>query len=341
MAKRRICLLTDGRLDIFTAKTAVGLLRYCPDEVVAILDRSHAGENPADVVGCGDGIPIVDSIEAARTYSPNQMLIGVALPGGTLPDGWREILLGALAGGMDVISGLHERLNDDPEFSDAALKHGQTITDVRAVQRPPTVGAAQALGTKACRILTVGSDCNLGKRVTALELVKEMKRRKLNAEFLPTGQTGVMISGRGVSIDAIISDFVSGAVEQGVLSLGDADYVIVEGQGALFHPSYSSVTLGLLHGCLPDKMILCHAPGRQTIRNLKIPMPSLAETIHLYEAAVKPIHPAKVVGISLNCHGMNDSEYKKAVSSIKQETGLPTADSIRDGVGVLVDCVLQ
>ncbi len=338
--RRRICILTDGYLDLFTAKTAVGLLRYCPEEVVVVVDSHHAGGDLASLVGCGAGVPIVDSIPAATTYQPDHLVIGVALPGSRFPDTWRRHILDGLAAGMHVVNGLHTRLANDPEIVAAANRAQRRIVDVRAVPQPREVGTARARSTRARRVLTVGTDCNLGKRLTAMELTRALQARGLHAEFVATGQTGVMITGRGIVVDAVLSDFVSGAVEAEVLERGDADVVVVEGQGALLHPSYSAVSTGLLHGAVPDRMILCHAPSRSRFRNTDVPLPPLPETIRLHEALLRPLHAGRVAGVALNCHGMTEDAYRETLDRIRSETGLPTVDCIRDGADVLVDAVL-
>jgi uncharacterized NAD-dependent epimerase/dehydratase family protein len=189
-------------------------------------------------------------------------------------------------------------------------------------------------------VLTVGTDSNLGKRLTALELTRALQARGVRAEFLATGQTGVIITGGGLVVDAVLSDFVSGAVEDAVLARGDAEVLVVEGQGALMHPSYSAVTLGLLHGAVPDRMVLCHHPARTRFRNVDMPMPSLPEYVRLYEAVLRPIHPGRIVGVALNCHGMTEAAYRDALRRTRSETGLPAVDCIRDGAEILVDAVL-
>jgi uncharacterized NAD-dependent epimerase/dehydratase family protein len=337
---RRICILADGKLDVYTAKTALGLLRYCPDEVVVVLDRAHAGHDLFKLVGTGAGVPIVDSIAAAVAYKPKQLVIGVALPGGVLPQTYRVFVLDALRAGMDVVNGLHTRLTEDEEIRRVARECGRTLWDVRDPPKIEHVGTGKARTTRAKRVLTVGTDCNLGKRVTASELVAEMRRRGIHAEFVPTGQTGVMITGAGVAIDAVISDFMTGHVEDAVLAKGDADFVIVEGQGALTHPSYSGVTLGLMHGSLPDYFVLCHAPGREFMRHTDVRVSSSQEMIQLTRMMLAPIHPAECVGVSLNCHGMDDAAAAEAFMKVARETGLPVVDSLRTGVGPLVDALV-
>ncbi len=337
--KRRMCILTDGYLDVFSAKTAVGLLRYCPDEVVAVLDRAHAGESLEKLVGVGANVPIVDSVQAALQYRPDQFVLGAVRSGGQLPEEWRATICAALAAGLDVVNGLHTRLNDDPEVARCAADAGRSIWDVRARPRPSVVGTGKARQTRAKRILTVGTDCNLGKRLTALELVADLSRRGLRAEFVPTGQTGVMIRGSGVVIDALPADFVSGVVEAAVLEHRDADYVVVEGQGALLHPSYSAVTMGLLHGVLPDFMVLCHAPTRRHMRHTDISIPPLDEIVRLHQAVLQPIHPPRVVGVALNCHGMSERQFRQALNQVRTLTGLPVVDPVRTGVADLADAV--
>jgi len=337
---RRICILADGKLDVFTAKTALGLLRYCPGEVVALIDRQHAGQDLCKLVGTGAGVPIVDGIAAATAYKPNQLVIGVALPGGVLPAAYRAFILDGLHAGMDIVNGLHTRLTDDDEILELAAQLGRTLWDVRNPPKIDHVGTGKARQTRAKRVLTVGTDCNLGKRVTASELVAEMHRRGIRAEFVPTGQTGAMIVGEGVAIDAVISDFMTGYVEDAVLAKGDADFVVVEGQGALTHPSYSGVTLGLMHGALPDYFVLCHAPAREFMRHTDVRVSSPAEMIRLTEMMLAPIHPSRCVGISLNCHGMDDAAAATARADAARATGLPVVDSLRTGVGPLVDALV-
>ena len=336
---RRMCIVADGLFDVFTAKTAMGLLRYCPDEVVAVVDRDHAGQKMEDVVGLAVDVPIVDGVDAVRKFNPTQLVIGVALPGGRLPDHYRRIVLESLAAGMDVVNGLHARLNGDAEFVAAAKQARRRLWDVRTPPADLHVGTGKARQTRGRRILTVGTDCNLGKRVTASEIVREMQGRGLNAEFVPTGQTGVMIAGWGVAVDAVVADFVSGAAEQSVLQKKDADFIVVEGQGALVHPGYSAVTLGLMHGVLPDYLVLCHAPARKTMRSSDAPVIEPVDMMALSEGVLRSIHPARFIGVSLNCYGMSDAEAAAERQKTHEQTGLPVVDSIRTGVGPLVDAL--
>lgn len=334
---RRIVILAAGKLDSFTAKTAAGIIRYRRDEVIGVVDPEHAGQSLEDLIGVGKGIPLVAQLADLDAADPDMLVIGVATPGGRLPEAWRDILRQAAERGMEIVNGLHTMLGDDPEFSALAAKHGARIWDVR---RPPDgldVGLARAKDLAANTVLTVGSDCNLGKKITALEIDRELQRRGEDSLFLPTGQTGVMIAGRGIAIDRVISDFVSGSVERLLLDNLAHRWLIVEGQGAIFHPAYSGVTLGLMHGTCPKAMILCHQPSRETLRHTDISIPPLRDLITIHENLLAPLLLSKVVGISLNCADLSDREAEEVSLQVKRQLDLPVTDVIRFGAGPLVD----
>ena len=343
MADRRLLVMTEGFLDLFAAKTAVSLLRWCPEQVVAVLDSEHAGGDLASLVDVGAGVPIVDSVSAALPLRPDHLVIGVALPGGELPDRWRVTLLEALANGMDIINGLHTRLGRDEQLARCAAELGRRIYDVRYVQRVYPVGMARALRTKATRVLTVGSDCNVGKMAVSLELTRDLCSRGRQATMVATGQTGVLVMGYGEVLDAVKSDFLSGAAESLTLQADTpgTEFIVVEGQGSILNPSFSGVTLGLLHGVLPDRMILCHDASRRFMRHTKIPVAPLTELIGLYEGVLRPLHESKVVGIDLNCHGMSADQIAETIDRTQQETQLPATDCIRKGVEPLTDALLE
>src|SRR5512147_2972974 len=260
---RRLVILAEGQFAPHSTKTAYGVIRYGRDDVVAVLDSSRAGQNVASYLP-GHDIPVVATLgEAlARPNPPNALLIGIAPTGGRLPDAWRSTILAAIGAGLDVLSGLHMFLGDDPEFAAAAAARGTEIVDYR---RPPermetAVGRRHGPGKRV--ILTVGTDCAIGKMSVALELRRSALSAGDAAVFVPTGQTGMMIDGWGVAVDRVISDFVQGTVEW-MVEEGEArgDWLIVEGQGSLDHPAYSSVTLGLIHGSTPHAMVMVHKPG--------------------------------------------------------------------------------
>src|SRR5437763_682559 len=303
---RRIAILAEGAFEWHYGKTATGVIRYGKDTVVAVIDSTKAGQDVSQALGAslGKGIPVVRDINEALKYQPDTLLIGIAPMGGALPTAWRWQLLAAISAGLDIISGLHFFLSDDEELRAAAAQHGVTIWDVR---RPPDKNrVAQFIPHRpgSHTILMVGSDCATGKMTAALELDREAQKRGLNSAFVATGQTGIMISGTGLPVDRIISDFVAGMVEEMVLDFTNAhDWVFVEGQGALNHPGYSPVTLGLIHGSLPDAMIFSHIVGTTHIDGYEnCPLPSLPRLIQINEEAMNWIRSdcsSKVVGLAL------------------------------------------
>lgn len=345
---RQIAVLAEGYFDWHTAKTAVGVMRYGRDRVVAVIDSVLAGQDAGEALGDPNGpargIPVVPDVAAALAYHPDTLLIGIAPRGGRLPEEWRPALLLALASGLDVISGLHHFLGDDPELAAAARASGTTIWDVR---RPPEATAMRIATGQPHRagshvVYFAGSDCNVGKMTAALEVDAAARRRGLSAAFAATGQTGIMISGRGIPVDRYISDFVAGGVEALVAEFAaEYDWVFVEGQGALGHPAYSAVTLGLLHGAAPDFLLLCHHAGRATIHGYPaVPIAPLTEVRRMYETAAAWLKPVRTVGVALNTFGLGEDEAWAAVRAAEEETGLPTTDPVRFGSGPLIDALL-
>jgi uncharacterized NAD-dependent epimerase/dehydratase family protein len=343
---RRLALLAEGRFTPFDAKTAVGILRYRPEQVAVVIDSTRAGRTAAECAGVGGTIPVVADVAAAAALGADSLAIGVAPQGGGLPDAWRATVLDAIGRGWDVISGLHAFLADDPELAAAAARCHGRLLDVR---RPPvlcTVAAARAAELEARVVLTVGSECNVGKMTAALELARELVKRGVRAEFVATGQTGIMIADRGVAVDAVVSDFAAGAIEDLVLEAGrEADVVIVEGQGGLHHPGYSGVTLALLAGACPRALVLCHAAGRDRIRTAdgsprSIPIPPLSELVRAYETAAAWVHPARVIGVALNTLDLDERQARAACDAAARELGLPATDPVRFGAAPLADAVL-
>jgi uncharacterized NAD-dependent epimerase/dehydratase family protein len=317
-------------------KTMRGIIRYGPDPVVAIVDSARAGEQE-------DGIPIVASVADALPYGPTVAIVGVATQGGRFPPAWRELLRASIEAGLDVESGLHEFLSDDPELSALAAEHGVALRDLR---RPPEglgVPTGANLEVPAKIVLTVGSDCAIGKKTVAIELDLEARRRGLASVFVPTGQTGIAIAGWGIAVDAVIADFLAGAAERLVVE-GHArggELLFVEGQGSLVHPLYSGVTLGLLHGSTPHVLVLCHRAGATEIEGCPgHPIPPLAELVHLHEEISLPARRARVVCIALNTAGLDDRGAHAAIGAAAEETGLPADDPVRFGAAHLLDAVL-
>ena len=338
-AVRRHLILTEGQWHVHNAKTAMGMIRYGQDRVVALLDSTIAGRNVAEWMP-GHDIPAVGSLAAALVLPerPDTLLIGIAPTGGKLPAAWRSTILQALDAGLDVHSGLHTFLGDDPEFAAAARATGADIVDYR---RPPeraetSVGRRHRPGARV--ILTVGTDCAIGKMSVALELRNAALAAGDRAVFVPTGQTGMMIEGWGVAVDRVISDFVQGTVEWLVEKAEAAgDWVIVEGQGSLDHPAYSSVTLGLIHGATPQAMVLVHKPGQvehdfDHLPDASFPIARLPEFIGLHETVAGLVAPSRIVAVALNTSLVADpDEARRVIAATAAETGLPTADPVRFG----------
>ena len=345
---QRIAILAEGAFEWHYGKTATGVIRYGKEPVVAVIDSTKAGQDVAEALGAsfGMGIPVVRDINVALNFQPDVLLIGIAPMGGALPPEWRWQLLKAIDAGLDIISGLHFFLSDDEELRTAAEKRGVKIWDVR---RPPATNrVAQFTPHRvgSSTVLMVGSDCAVGKMTVALELDREAQKRELSSAFVATGQTGIMISGNGLPVDRIISDFVAGMVEQMVLDFSkEYDWVFVEGQGALNHPGYSPVTLGLIHGSMPDAMIFCHKVGATAIEGYTYcPLPSLNRMIQLNEDTVswvRPERPCKVVGLALVTHGLSEQEALDAIKKAEDETGLPATDVMRSGAGKLMDALVR
>jgi uncharacterized NAD-dependent epimerase/dehydratase family protein len=345
---QRIVILAEGLFNWNAAKTAIGVIRYGRDTVVAVIDSTNAGKDVAQALGAdfGRGIPIVRDINEALEYQPDALLLGIAPRGGLLPIEYRWQLLTAIKAGLDIINGLHIFLSEDEELRTAAIEHQVTIWDVRRPHNKKRVATFTPHRSGSHTVLFVGSDCSTGKMSTALELNQEALKRGLNSGFIATGQTGIIISGNGLPVDAIASDFVAGLVEEIVLDFTNRhDWVFVEGQGALNHPGYSPVTLGLIHGSMPDAMIFCHKVGATTVRGYDhCTLPSLNRLIEINEEAVSWLRSdrsSKVIGLALMTNHLNEQEARDAVARIEDETGLPATDVIRFGAGRLMEALLN
>jgi|SRR5436305_401951 len=343
---RKIAIMAEGSFEWTSGKTATGVLRYGKDPVIAVIDSTRAGQDVAQALQAdlGHGIPVVHDIHEALKYQPDTLLIGIAPQGGNLPDAWRWQLLTALEKGLDIINGLHVLFSEDEELQAAAQQYGISIWDVRRPSDKRLISRYTPHRPGSHTILTVGSDCVTGKMTVALELDREAQRRNLSSTFMATGQTGIMISGNGLPADRVISDFLAGLVEEMVLDLTSThDWVFVEGQGALNHPGYSPVTLGLIHGALPDAMIFCHKVGATTIGEYdNCPLPPLSRMIEINEDAANWLHPkhnSKVIGISLLTHHLPEQEAYSEVKKMEDVTGLPVTDVLRFGAEKLMDAL--
>jgi len=340
---RRMVILTDGYIDAYTAKTAACVLRYRPEEVVAVLDRTVAGKTCGEVMGVGDSIPIVASLEEACQKSPdaNALLIGIAPPGGKIPHAWRPIILEAIARKMTIVSGLHELLRDDAEFAKAAREHGTQLIDVRASDHCD-VAHHKGIRDDCFRVHTIGNDCSCGKMVVSVELANALQQAGVDAQFVATGQTGILVAGSGIAVDQVMADYISGAAEQLVLDNQDHEVMVIEGQGSLFHPRYSGVTLGLLHGLQPHALILCYEMGRTaTFHMEEVPLPPLGKVLSFYEQAARIMRPCQVIGIAINGSRYSDKEVAAECQKIEQTHNLPTCDVLRQGPKKLVQAIIE
>jgi uncharacterized NAD-dependent epimerase/dehydratase family protein len=330
-ASERFLILAEGQLGPHSSKTASACIRYTPERVVGVLDSTKAGRTAQDILGFGGEIPIVATLQQGLALRPNAILIGIAPAGGKLPSEWRELLVTALEKGLDVWSGLHFFIADDPELSAAAERGKSRIFDLR---RPPAdldVSTGKTRDIDATVVLTVGTDCNIGKMTAQLQLRDVLRLRGNRVAFAATGQTGILIEGWGISVDAVVADFIGGAAERLTLQAAqDADIVLVEGQGSIIHPSFSGVTVGLIHGTLPHAFVLCAQPSRTKIRNREwVPIPPLDEFVRMHDSLAAPLRPAPTIAVALNTSDLPENEAREAIREAERLTGLPVTDPVR------------
>ena len=335
MSAPRFIILSEGEFDIETSKTASSAVRYLPERVTAVLDSRFAGQTVQDVLGFGGAIPVLASLEealAADGGPADALLIGIAPPGGALPDEWRPVLRQAIERGLSIWSGMHTFLSSDPELAALAARHGVELKDVR---RPPP---ALPVGKGLARFV--------GKMTACLQIRACLAERGVRAAFAGTGQTGILIEGKGIAVDAVVADFIAGAAEVLTIEAAEgADLVLVEGQGSLYHPGYSGVTLGLMHGAMPQAMILSWMPSRKTIYRPGyewVPVPPLDEVIAMHERVMSNLLPggSRVVCVAANTYDLPEDEARRAIEGAAALTGLPVSDPVRFDVDVLADAVV-
>ncbi|MCV0424003.1 MAG: DUF1611 domain-containing protein [Roseibium sp.] len=315
--------------DTLAAKTAIGIVDWRRDWCIG----------QVRLPGCVADTGLSDmTIPEGASAGARTLIIGAVNAGGRLPDHWIASIVEALEAGLDVASGLHVRLSDFPEIRQAAEKHGCQLHDVRH----NSMSFATGKGTKrpGKRILAVGTDCSVGKKYTALAMDKAMNERGYKSSFCATGQTGVFISGRGVALDAVVADFISGAAEWLSPATDEDHWQIVEGQGSLFHPSFAGVTLGLLHGSQPDGFIVCHEPTRTTMRGVETPLPTIQQVIDMTIQCGQLTNPdIRCVGIAVNTTALDDDEALAYLAKVGEKHGLPATDPVRYGMEAIVDKV--
>jgi uncharacterized NAD-dependent epimerase/dehydratase family protein len=334
----RLVILAEGFSgDPHYGKTARGVLAYGERPVVALVDSTRAGETQA-------GVPVVAAVADALAFEPTTALVGVATAGGRFPPEWRELLKEAIGSGLHVENGLHQFLADDAELSALAERSGVELRDLR---RPPAglnvpSGANLELPTR--NVLTVGSDCAIGKMTVSLELDRAARARGIASRFVPTGQTGIAIAGWGIAVDAVVSDFLAGAAEQLVVEGHErgGELLFVEGQGSLSHPAYSGVTLGLIHGSAPHAFVLCHQAGTTEVEGFPgHPLLSLPELVELHERISLPARKARVAAIALNTRTLDEDGARASIAAAEAETGLAADDPVRFGAERILDAVLR
>lgn len=326
IAKPYLLFLGDVK-DQLAAKTAQGVVDWRPDWCIGQMRLE----------GCKADCGLADvTIAEAAAKGAKTMVVGVANAGGVLPEHWVSRIVEALDQGLDVATGLHKRLGSIPEIAEAARRNGRKLHDVRFTD----MSFATGKGTRrpGLRLLAVGTDCSVGKKYTTLALDKEMRARGMKSDFRATGQTGVLISGRGVALDAVIADFIAGAAEW-LSPANDPDHWdVVEGQGSLFHPSFAGVTLGLLHGAQPDAFVVCHEPTRTKMRGVEHPLPSIADVIERTIVEGRLTNPdIACVGIAINTEHLDEKTALALLERTGKEHGLPCVDPIRTGTGPIVD----
>ena len=328
----KVAVWMESSLDDDYGKMGISALRYLDNEILCVVDSVFAGKNISDLSIIEKNIPIVESIERAKSMGSNVLLLGVLTSGGIRPKSWDSVIKEALEKGMSIINGLHDQIS--PSFSKYIINENQWIWDTRVPKFIPQIGSARAAELKNKRILMIGTDMAAGKMTVGLELYSYLIKKKINTGFVATGQVGITVTGKGIPLDAYKLDHACGAVETAVLEQKEKDVVIVEGQGSILHPG-STATLPLMRGTCPTHLILCHIARNDSLRSQEnIKIPDLKKFIELNESlsSVFGTYPkAKVIGVALNTSLMSDENAKEIINSIENETGIPATDVVRYG----------
>jgi uncharacterized NAD-dependent epimerase/dehydratase family protein len=334
----RLLILAEGFSgDPHYGKTARGVIAYGARPVAALVDSTRVGETQGD-------IPIFATVAETLHLEPTTALVGVATAGGRFPPEWRELLKEAVSAGLHVENGLHQFLRDDPELSALAAEHGAELRDLRLPPPDLNVTTGANLETGAQHVLTVGSDCAIGKMTVSLELDRAARDRGVASCFVPTGQTGIAIAGWGIAVDAVVADFIAGAAERLVVegSRRGGELLWVEGQGSLAHPAYSGVTMGLIHGSAPHAYVFVHKARATHVEGYPDhPLPELRDLIELHERVSLQLRPARVAAVALHTGGLDEDDARAEIARVAEETGLPTDDPVRFGADRVLDAVLN
>ena len=337
--KKKIVILSHGAFNYIKNKTGNMLIRYRTDEVNALLDRTKSGMTANDELGYGGNIPVLDNFDACIDLEPDTLVIGNASQGGFISDDYRAEVIKAIEFGCDIISGMHHFINDDVEFVQLAEKHNVSLFDLRRPPDPPNFPKGSWHKRKIPVLLIVGTDCDTGKMTTAWEVSERLKSRGRKIEFIGTGQTGILLSGAGVPIDAVKADFMAGEIEHLIDKVSeDTELIIVEGQGALTNQYYAGVTLGLLHGAMPDYMLMTHDPARE-LDVTDYPMATMRLVMDMHLDLMSNFKKSKFIGINLLTFKLSDEDAKKEIDKVKEEYSMATTDLIRYGSNELIETI--
>ena len=337
--KKKIVILSHGAFNYIKNKTGNMLIRYRTDEVIALLDRTKSGMTANDELGYGGNIPVLDNFDACIDLEPDTLVIGNASQGGFISDDYRSEVIKAIEFGCDIISGMHHFINDDVEFVQLAEKHNVSLFDLRRPPDPPNFPKGSWHKRKIPVLLIVGTDCDTGKMTTAWEVSERLKSRGRKVEFIGTGQTGILLSGAGVPIDAVKADFMAGEIEHLIDKVSeDTELIIVEGQGALTNQYYAGVTLGLLHGAMPDYMLMTHDPARE-LDVTDYPMATMRLVMDMHLDLMSNFKKSKFIGINLLTFKLSDEDAKKEIDKVKEEYSMATTDLIRYGSNELIETI--
>ncbi|MBC8344986.1 MAG: DUF1611 domain-containing protein [Candidatus Marinimicrobia bacterium] len=337
--QKRIVILCHGAFNYILNKTGNMLIRYRPDDVVAIIDREKSGTVSESELGYGGDIPVVENFEACKIFNPDTMVIGNASQGGFISDEYKREVKKAITSGCNIISGMHQFLQDDPELAHLADEYGVTLTDLRRPPYPPNFPKGSWHNRTIPVLLIVGTDCDTGKMTTGWEITQRLKKRGRKVEFIGTGQTGILLSGSGVPIDAVTADFMAGEIEHVIDQCpDDTELVVVEGQGSLTNQYYAGVTLGLLHGAMPEYMVMTHDPGREEDVT-DFPISSMKQVMELHVDLMENFRNSIFIGINLLTFKLPEEDAKSKIYTTEKEFGIATTDLVRFGDMKFIDAI--
>jgi len=338
-SKKRFAILCHEAFNYIKNKTGNMLIRYRPDEVVAVIDREKIGSTSEKEVGVGGNTPVVGDFNATLHLEPDTLVIGNATQGGFITDEYKGEIINAINAGCDIISGMHQFLNDDKELKNIAAQNNVKLIDLRMPPDPPHFPTGTWQNREVPVLLIVGTDCDTGKMTTAWEVTKRLQERGRKVEFIGTGQTGILLSGSGVPIDAVKADFMAGEIEFLIQNTPkDTELVIIEGQGALTNQFYAGVTLGLMHGAMPDYMLMTHDPSRD-LDVTDFPMVSMQHVMDLHLDLMKIFRKSKFIGINLLTFAFDEKKALELIQESENEYKIPTTDLIRFGDKGLIDAI--